>query len=81
MSAKYCGMSPNAPPKALARFLTEREVDDFINPRYRACTRLSVRLMGPPRFITKRIGLALFAGEIQGKDLNCSWVGSLAVPI
>ena len=26
MSPNYCGMSPDAPAKALARFLTEREV-------------------------------------------------------
>ena len=35
---------------------------DLISLRYRACMRLSVRLIGPPRFITKRIGLARFVG-------------------
>ena len=33
----------------------------LINLRHRACRRLSVRVMGPPRFITKLIGLARFA--------------------
>ena len=40
--------------------------DDFVNPRYRACTRLSVRLWGTLGFITKRIGLARFAGVNPG---------------
>jgi len=48
--------------------------NDFVNLRYRACAELSVSLMGPPRFITKRIGLARFVGVNPRKRFGL-WLG------
>ena len=38
-----------------------------------------MRLMGPSKKLTKELGSSVLQVGIQGRDLVCGWVGSLAV--
>ena len=66
MSAKYCGMSPDAPPKALARFLTEREV------RQRAkCNNCGVKGNNTYQIVyTGNSDIAMDGAGVRSADLN-----------